>query len=307
MAPLRHFLTYNGESLVSFDIKSSQPLHFLLFLNPEFWKKGGSGWTIGRLDKDIYDYLAKEDTSPLIMFHGIVESLAGKGLQFPNFRFLVQHGKLYEFICQRFYQRFKGTDNEVRFNTRNKTKDEVLKLVYYNPKERFSTSQEPFGEFKKLFPVEASVMSLLKKRRYKDFSVLLQKIEAQILLHEVCKEVYDISPDIPLFTVHDSIITTEQYACVLEEVLLKKYTGILGFPPQLKRESLNGEQADLENMKYVKGKIDQAEIEVTHSQLSPPGKFSFLRCEHWDIDSVLKKITERKVQDFGEISSVCAI
>lgn len=296
-----------GNLLVSLDIKNSQPLHFLLFLTPEFWKKGGSGWTVGRLDKDMHDHLSKEDLSPLIMFHRIVETHAGKGLQFPNFRFLVQHGKLYEFICHRFYEIFKGTDLAGRFNTRNKTKGEVLKLMYYNPRERYSTSQVPFREFKRLFPVEAAVMNLLKKRNYKAFSVLLQKIEAQILLHEVCKEVYDISSDIPLFTVHDSIITTQQYASVLEEVLLKKYTGILGFSPQLKRQTLNGEQADLENMKYVKGKIDQAEIEVTQDQPSSPGMFSFLKCEHWNIDTVLLEIIEPKVQVIGEIPGVPAI
>lgn len=305
MSPLRHFLTYNGESLVSFDLKNSQPLHFIMFLNPHFWKKGVSGWTLERLDKDIYDYyLSKEGTSPLIMFHRIAAMYAGKGLQFPNFRFLVKNGKLYEFICQRFFDKFQHTDNKIRFNTRNKTKGEVLKLMYFNPRERYSSSHPSFKEFKKIFPVEAAVMSLLKKRDYRDFSVLLQKIEARILLHEVCREVYDLSPDIPLFTVHDSIITTERYASVLEEVLLKKYTGILGFSPQLKREPLNSQAAEMERMKYVKSKIDQADIEVTQNQLITTGMFPFLKCEHWDIDIVIGKMIEPKLHDLGEIPRV---
>ena len=116
--------------------------------------------------------------------------------------------------------------------------------------------------------------------------------------------VYDISADIPLFTVHDSIITTEEYAPVLEEVLFRKYTKILGFQPQIKRELLNPLQADLENMKYVKGKIDQAEIEVTDKRPIPPGMFSFLKCEHWNIDIVIRKMTETNRPDPGEIPGI---
>lgn len=276
----------------------------MLFLEPDFWKKGRSGWTLERLDKDIYDQLCKEGTTPPIMFHRIATMNAGKGLQVPNFRFLVEKGKLYEFICSRFFEAFQGTGDEIRFNTRSKTKGEVLKLMYYNPRERFSTSHSTFTEFKKLFPVEADVMSLLKKDDYKDFAILLQKIEARILLHEVCKEVFNISSEIPLFTVHDSIITTERYAQVLEDVLLRKYIGIFGFPPQLKRESLNSQEAEMERMKYVKGKIDQAEIEVTQGQVNNTGTLRFLKCEHWNIDIDLKRMIKPTILDRCKIPGV---
>lgn len=181
---------------------------------------------------------------------------------------------------------------------------EFLKLMYFNPHERYSSSHTPFKEFQNLFPVEAAIMSLMKKRDYRDFSILLQKIEARILLKEVCREVYDISAEIPLFTVHDSIITTEQYASILEEVFIKKYTRMLDFPPNLKRESLNSEAADLENMKYVKSKIDQADIEVMQGQPITTNMLSFLKCEHWNIDLVIKKMIEPDPPDFGEIPGI---
>lgn len=118
------------------------------------------------------------------------------------------------------------------------------------------------------------------------------------------RQVNEISADIPLFTVHDSIIITEQYAPVLKHVLLRKYTGILGFPPPIKREPLNGLQADLENRRYVKGKIDQAEIEGTENQPIPSGMLSFLKCEHWNIDIIIREMTETKRLDLGEIPGV---
>src|SRR6185312_15197827 len=142
--------------------------------------------------KDIYNYLSIKGISPLVMFHRIAAKYAGNELQFPNFRFLVENGKLYEFICSRFFYAFQSTGNEVRFNTRSKTKGEVLTLMYFNPKEKYSSSHEPFSVFKTLFPKEAAIISLLKKRNYKDFAVLLQKLEARILLNDVCREVFNI-------------------------------------------------------------------------------------------------------------------
>lgn len=186
MSPLRHFLTYNGESLVSFDLKNSQPLHFLLLLEPNFWKKEAVGLSLGKLDKDLFKYIVNRETStPTIRTILQGQTIGRQGSTNPGFRFLVQNGKLYEFICKRFFDKFRDTKSVLRFNTRNKAKGEILKLMYFNPLEKYSSSHAPFKEFQRLFPVEAAVMSLLKKRNYRDFSVLLQKIEARILLHEV--------------------------------------------------------------------------------------------------------------------------
>ena len=74
----------------------------------------------------------------------------------------------------------------------------------------------------------------------------------------------------------------------MEQALIKKYKGMLGFAPNLKIEDLNGVNADLENMKYVKGKLDQADIEVMQDQLTATGFLQFLKCEYWDIDIVIK-------------------
>lgn len=56
--------------------------------------------------------------------------------------------------------------------------------------------------------------------------------------------------------------------------------------------------ADLENMKHVKGKIDQAEIEVNTVKVFI-GMFSFPECEHWNIDVEIKKIAEHEQVDIG--------
>ena len=269
MSPLRNFLTYDGEPLVSFDIKNSQPLHFLLLMQPKFWKKGTDKYSLCGLDENLYDNIKNQERiSPFIMFHRIYESAVLARSMNPKFKLLVQNGKLYEFISEKFTGKFKTLDNIDRFNTRNKTKQEVLHLMYFNPNAMYSKAALPFQSFSILFPREAAVMNLIKKRDYRDLPILLQKVEAQVLLHTVCKKVYDINPDIPLITVHDSVITTSKYADLLKTVLTDTYSGLLGFIPKFEREEFNPLNADQGRKKYVNAKIDQADIE-TSPQVEP--------------------------------------
>lgn len=279
MSPLRNFLTYHGEPLISFDIKNSQPLHFLLIMKPNFWKNLTDKFTLCMLDEDLYNNIKKEEQiSPFFMFQRTLESAVIARSMNPKFQSLVKTGKLYEFISEKFAGKFKTSDNIDRFNTRNKTKQEVLHLMYFNPNAEYSKAALPFQAFSYLFPKEAAIMSLLKNRDYRDLPVLLQKVEAKVLLHTVCKNVYDINPDIPLITVHDSVITTSRYADILEAILTETYSKLLGFIPNFEREEFNSLNADRGRIKYVNSKIDQADIE-TSPQVEPivPEKIIQLR------------------------------
>jgi hypothetical protein len=55
LSPLRHFATYKGETLVSFDLKNSQPLHLLLLLHKDFWRKEArQTWSLRKLDAELW-------------------------------------------------------------------------------------------------------------------------------------------------------------------------------------------------------------------------------------------------------------
>jgi hypothetical protein len=286
----RNFLTYRGEQLVGYDLKNSQPLHFLTMLKKEFWKSYTSGLSLKRLDNKLYDYLlGEEDYSTTIMFQESSETQYSKGFTNYTFKNLVQNGKLYEFICFKFFNKHLTKGGIDRFNTRAKTKQAFMHMMYHNPKEPFSKAKPVYAEFKKLFPVEANVMDLMKKRKYNDFPIILQKIEAQMLLHRVAKRVYDVNPDIPLFTIHDSILTTKQHASTLKTILDNEYKQIVGFIPQFEKTEYSDDNAWREISKYTKSKIDQADVEISEEGFILPESFTFLKCEHWDFDKKQKR------------------
>ena len=289
----RNFLNYKGEELVGYDIKNSQPLHFLTMLKKEFWKSYTSGLTLKRLDSELGEYLQGDvDYSSTIMFQESSETQYSKRFNNYTFKKLVQNGKLYEFICYKFFNKHITKGGLDRFSTRAKTKQEFMHMMYHNPKVPHSKAKAVFADFEHLFPTEASVMNLMKKRKYNDFPIILQKLEAQMLLHRVAKRVYDVNPDIPLFTIHDSILTTKQHASTLKCILEDEYQKLLGFIPQFEKTEYSEHNAWGEITKYTKSKVDQADLEISEDGFILPESFRFLKCEHWNFD---KKQKDKKV------------
>lgn len=289
----RNFLNYKGEELVGYDIKNSQPLHFLTMLKKEFWKSYTSGLTLKRLDSELGEYLQGDvDYSSTIMFQESSETQYSKRFNNYTFKKLVQNGKLYEFICYKFFNKHYTKGGIDRFSTRAKTKQEFMHMMYHNPKVPHSKAKAVFADFEHLFPTEASVMNLMKKRKYNDFPIILQKLEAQMLLHRVAKRVYDVNPDIPLFTIHDSILTTKQHASTLKCILEDEYQKLLGFIPQFEKTEYSEHNAWGEITKYTKSKVDQADLEISEDGFILPESFRFLKCEHWNFD---KKQKDKKV------------
>lgn len=71
---------------------------------------------------------------------------------------------------------------------------------------------------------------------YTKFATLLQRIESHIILDVVCKELTQKYPTIPLFTVHDSVATTEEYVEIVYEKITEIFTSFIGAPPKLSKE-----------------------------------------------------------------------
>jgi len=84
-------------------------------------------------------------------------------------------------------------------------------------------------------------------------AVLLQLIESYIMIDVVCRRIANEKPDLPVFTIHDSLVTTvgnEEYIrYVMEEEILR----MVGFKPSLKIEYKINPEKDMENGKSMTG------------------------------------------------------
>jgi hypothetical protein len=90
--------------------------------------------------------------------------------------------------------------------------------------------------------------------------LILQEIEANFILDEVCGELTDQYRDVPIYTLHDSVMTTYDHKDVVERVIKETGKNYFGVEPKIKitnhrkdseefeERSVNVFNIDLENL-----------------------------------------------------------
>lgn len=105
-----------------------------------------------------------------------------------------------------------------------------------------SKSRKVFAE---LFPEVYRVFSLVrgsqrgnKFNSYQRFSILLQRIEAHLVLDVIERKINEEYPEIITLTIHDSIMTSlyTDHVQVVKEIMEEELTHFVGFKPKLKIE-----------------------------------------------------------------------
>lgn len=259
---LRPFLFYDGENLVNYDIKSSQP-YFMVALveflmqkistQGNFCDKDRSGidkninfsrilnklgdksliWQ--NLDLTLYSSVFQEDykTIKKWILEGAFYSEMMRILypnkpcqgrwerKVPKFLGIGKDGKEIHKIISKYY--IVGNKEEEKAMV----KESVFSILYGGAK----NPGREFKDFKKHFPAFSDFLLMLKENDKRDFPILLQQIESTCVLDYVTKEIAKQHPDMPLFTIHDSIATTESFSQkvdlqTLVSTLIKDFTGV---------------------------------------------------------------------------------
>ena len=239
---LRQFITYDGCDLVSYDIKNSQPYFLMIFL--ERFEEV----RIKRIFKRIYS------SNIGIMSDKIQETLSHKEFQDEYLRLkgLILKGKLYEFLTDIIDFKMKDGKFLVKaydkkteknyfkyFDTKREACKQTFMQILYSPNKQ---KYKQYKQFEAEFPQFCMLLYLLKtstnrKDSYKKFPKLLQHIEADCILDFVTKKIAKEHPEMPMFTIHDSITTIDAYSDVLHRKMTQHLTEYSnGILPQLKEE-----------------------------------------------------------------------
>ena len=67
-------------------------------------------------------------------------------------------------------------------------------------------------------------------------SVLLQQIESYLVLKIICKRITNEKPRLPIFTIHDSVVTTAGHEEYVDAVIKEELEKAIGIPPAYKIE-----------------------------------------------------------------------
>lgn len=231
---VRKHLKFKGEQLINIDINNSQ-IFFLLVL-------------LDKINKNKIEDITKDK---YIISEVISESLDQS--EFQRFKNLVLSGSFYTTLGSKLISDL-GELGHYRKCKYNHITGKPVYTIYNQPKALmkpiafevlFSKNNHYTKEkswFKKEFPTIYSTIEKIKEKKYQKLALLLQNIEAQAILEKSIKSVSKHDKNIPLFTIHDSIMTTIEYVDIVKNLMEKEIFLYTGFTPSI---SIDSDHIDL--------------------------------------------------------------
>ena len=263
----RNFVTYDGRRLVNIDIHNSQPYLLCALLSAEFWQRdSGANINLYDLPQDIIRRLTEipagataRETIPE-MATSIINGNSAAIAEFEKYKAAVGGGLFYESIAEEANSHFHEEIGQ-SFE-RKDAKILMMYLLFSSNRGMHGKDNKPdfIDKMKKLFAEKLypNVAAMLKtvKHNYKitvettknakqhnRLAILLQSLEARIILHRCCKRIWEEGAHkIPIFTIHDSIVTTESNKDFVRGVMESELMKAIGVKPSISIEEWGPEK-----------------------------------------------------------------
>lgn len=219
----RKYLRYDGQPLVGIDISNSQPYLLCLLLNPLFWVKNCDYCiTLWHLPQNIQCFFNDIKTSRIIEY---LSNLERQSLE--DYIKKASDGEIYEYMME-------AINRNQGFNLTREDAKTIMMTVLFSDNRYVPKSKKLFIlNFKEIY----GLISLIKRGNNRALPCLLQSIESEIILHRCCKRIWEeYNREIPVFTIHDSICTTQQYAGIVKSIMNNELEKAVGIKPHLKIE-----------------------------------------------------------------------
>ena len=254
---IRNAVTYDGQKLISLDIKNSQPYLSTILLSRDFWivqkfepNKNNSlsiafdepqsrYFSSFNKIKKVFNEIESDklnisqinihNNDSYIMLGEIPQSLIDN--EFQHYIDLVVSGKLYEFLADAFQQELG-----IELKDRKEVKAAVFQVLFTSNQFKGQAEAAPKRLFEQKFKEVYDVFSKIKKKDKTLLPRLLQSIESHLMINIIAKRISEEYPEAPIYTIHDSISTAEEYVDVVEQIMKEELTKAIGHPPTIKQE-----------------------------------------------------------------------
>lgn len=247
---LRKFIKYNKEELISYDIKNCQPFIYSALLKQLINYNKNLKLNKSNINNKYYNKYA------FTMSDLFSNQLNKKELQV--FIDQVIDGTFYEKYGEILYkEQLLSIDinnkcylvptiemNKNPYNTkkvfdskRSAAKYIILKTLFSSEKYYHTIIKVFEKHYSEVYRVTQFIKKSSDNKAF--FPILLQNIEANFLLDYCTKHIADKYPDMPLLTIHDSIITTRKFEEILKDEFEKHLKMYFGLQPKLEVEYWN--------------------------------------------------------------------
>lgn len=224
---LRQFISYNGKKLVAVDIKNSQPYLSSVLFSEEHYN-------LNNCEKAIQHYnpLYRIEENYSIFKNMLTEARKKKDI--PTFLSIISKGKIYEYFGTELQNNSILDKNLNSTEIRKKAKKMLMNLLFGENDYKY------FFEYarvlRQVFPSVYEMFYFMKYNKHNSLACFLQNLEANLVLDIACKIISEERPELEIFTIHDSIVTTEGNEEYVNGVLHEVLNRYIGLPPSLKNE-----------------------------------------------------------------------
>jgi hypothetical protein len=143
----------------------------------------------------------------------------------------VRDGSFYDYLLKELGQRTGRSTL-----TRELMKKSVFTVLFSANESTSRLMQRRKAFFSQLFPNVYHLFETFKSQQHRTLALLLQNIESEIFLNRIARRIAQERPDLPIFTIHDSIITTVGNEAFVETIMREELEKATGIRPFLKRE-----------------------------------------------------------------------
>jgi len=133
---------------------------------------------------------------------------------------LTEHGQLYDFLSQNSPL------------SRSDFKETLFKDVFFC-RNAYRTALT--DEFERLFPNVLAFMQKIKRSNYRRLAWIMQKEESKLMIDGVCGRIMNEHPDLPILTIHDSIMTIPDREDTVRQAILSEFARV-GVTPTIRVE-----------------------------------------------------------------------
>ena len=109
----------------------------------------------------------------------------------------------------------------------------MMRVLYSRNKSQNTLTQLAKEIFKELYRDIYTVFNAIKKRKHNDLAIILQRIESFLILQASAQEINKQNKHIPLWTVHDSIVTIDKHKDLVKRIMEQTIKSFIGFAPKI--------------------------------------------------------------------------
>jgi hypothetical protein len=249
---LRRYLRYAEKKLCNIDIVNSQPLLALIVLDIEIFTRMNIEKLIAQYNpyyvpREKYNSFTQSyETLPAEYYTMLVKMIKSNSFKEDVIKFkeAVISGQFYEIFGNILLDKNLIPESILSIDDETEREKEIRNFAKTATFRAFFEKIQAtrwcsyVKAFRACFPNVFAIFQQVKKGKgsHNTLACIFQRFESWLILHNVCIDINNNHPHIPIFTIHDSITTTIDYSNIVKGIFKGHLKEILGIEPQLAEE-----------------------------------------------------------------------